>query len=459
MSEHSNCPSEDELWESTRDADPRVRADALSRLADAASGRQEWVTAASLKAEEARILRDLSDPDYAIALTVQAMATSLAGLPAEALLVFDEALDEGRTSVSDYTLAEISSSKAELLEELGRSTEALAYLESARGLFASSGHVSRSGAMSIEKGMILARAWRFSEAEIAYEQAMHDFQVDGNSTEFARARDLLSFVLDAQGRALEAVPILRENVDLYTFLLDEDQAAYSRYRLGCIRLSLGERAEAFDLIDGARKHFLVHRNMVDRIGIEPQYIEALRTIGRISEAEDAARQLRAYYVSIGDERKLISIDSSLAQRALARGDEQFAVDALWAVILRADSVGYRAQERIARLLLAQYFAANDAIDQAVSALGNLAEGDWAENYSRRTVHLNVLAQIAFGSNELDHAGDLARKALELARLKDFHEQQAVAELTLRNIAEAAGDSTSAGEYSAWMKDAGWVERD
>lgn len=448
MSAESHVPSESELWEGTQSTDARERANAFFHLSEAATRREEWLAAAALKAEEARILRDLGDPDFAIALTMQAMATCSAGQPDEALRIFDDALVDSRTSLSENILGEITSSKAELLEELGRSDEAIQHLTSARELFRSCGNLGRSGAVSVDAATIHARAWRFSEAQQCYENALTDFQEDHRSLQFAWARDLLASVLEAQGQCERAYELVLANIELYAFHEDEDQVMYGRYRLGWCLMAMGRGDEALQHISAARDHYRATKNMVDRVGIEAHYIDVLRAVGLCDEADVAARQLRAYYESVGDERRLIVTEINLAKWALAKGDDQFGESTLWSAIERAERIGFISQERIGRLVLAQYFVSNDAFHQASSVLSPVQPHDWAENYSRRAAHLNTAAQIAVGLNETSHGLDLAQKALQLSDLRDLTEEGALSRLIVADIEQARGDVAQALSYRA-----------
>jgi tetratricopeptide (TPR) repeat protein len=439
MDPNDNFPSEDELWENARSSNPREKAEALYGLAHQAMRREEWETVATLHAAEAEVLLELNDAQYPRALVMQALALDSAGRSDEAIEVIDQALEWGSPFSDETLLAEIIFSKATILEGMDRTEECLRQLDSAINIFRSVKNFERGAYALIDRGDIFSKQSRFAEAQLAFEQAMTFFSHSNESSMFGRARDRLASTLVDQGKNAEALHHLRENVDLYEFLGENERVMFAKYRVGWNLLALNLAHEALPLLCEARAFYNDSKEFRTAAEIDAHIVDALRALGQFTEADDAARRMRAYFESTGNVGRLIVSDINLATGAFSRGDDEAAETLLWSVIERARVCEYPRQERIARLLLAEFFVKNEAFEQATNSLGSTSPEDWGENYAKRAAHLNVIAQVALGNHEQLHAKNLSQKVVEMAYVHDLHEENARAHVTLAAIAELEHD--------------------
>ena len=441
MNDHSgnHFPTEDELWEKTKSSDPREKAEALFALAHQAMHRGDWDAVAAFHAAEAEVLSELNDPEYARALVMQGMALESAGREDEALQVMKQALEFGRSAVNEEILGEISLALSSLLTSMGDLDEALKMLRAAIELFKASGACERAGYALIDEGDLQARKGLYSNAQAAYEDSMENFQRANESSMFGRARDRLASALVDQGKNVEAMKHLRDNVDLYEFLCEDERLMFAKYRVGWNLLALEQPAEALALLQESRAFYSARQDFRTVADIDAHIVDGLRALKQFAEAEVVARQMRAYFESTNNVARLIVSDINLAKGAFAAGDDVQAEELLWRVIDKAQSYNFGKYARTARLALAEYFVANDAFAQASGALGESHAEDWGENYEKRAAHLNVLARISLGQKDLVHSRSLAKKVIELASLYDLHEENARAHLTLADIAECDHD--------------------
>lgn len=242
------------------------------------------------------------------------------GRSREALSYLEEALDGARRSGNRNTESYVLNTLGLVCRALGRFADALGYLEQALALARETGDRNSEGLVLVVLGSACRGMGRYTEAARYLELALAPARETGDRTSEGYVRVNLGDVLSAQGNHEAAVSSLEEGLALFAETGTRTSEGYALGILGGALRSLGRYDEALTRLDQA---LAVSRETGGRIneGVALKHLgDVHRELGRYGEAARCLADALAIARECADRGVESRVLNSLGSLAHARGE-------------------------------------------------------------------------------------------------------------------------------------------
>lgn len=263
----------------------------------------------------------LADPaDRTDPLTLIGLGYWRVGRSREALRYLEEALDSARESGNRNAESYVLNTLGLVCRGLGRFADALGYLTQALALARETGDRNSEGLVLVVLGAACRGMGRYAEAVRHLELALAAARETGDRTSEGYVRVNLGDVLSAQGNHDVAVSSLEEGLALFAETGTRTSEGYALGILGGALRSLGRHDEALERLDQA---LAVSRETGGRVneGVALKHRgDVLRELGRYDEAARSLGEALAIARECADRGVESRVLNSLGSLARARGE-------------------------------------------------------------------------------------------------------------------------------------------
>ncbi|WP_307795763.1 tetratricopeptide repeat protein [Amycolatopsis sp. 195334CR] len=242
------------------------------------------------------------------------------GRSKEALSYLEEALAAARESGNRNTESYVLNTLGLVCRALGRFTDALAYLEQALELARETGDRNSEGLVLVVLGAACRGMGRYRDAARYLELALAAARETGDRTSEGYVRVNLGDVLSAQGKHEQAVSSLEEGLALFAETGTRTSEGYALGILGGALRSLGRYDDALERLDQA---LAVSRETGGRVneGVAlKHYGDVHRELGRHDEAARCLGEALAIARECADRGVESRVLTSLGSLAITRGE-------------------------------------------------------------------------------------------------------------------------------------------
>ena len=445
MDDDDTPPTDEEMWATanSKDAPAYARAEAWFHLAHQSWFKGDFHECISLGEMAEKCWKEAGNTvNEGESAYWQGRANLRLKQPNKALECFERSAELHHGIGHDTNLADALYGAAECHQAMENVDEALIVFESASRFYLSAEIQNMAGECRLEMGEMRGSRGQVTESLSDFTLARAHFEKSQNSQRGHRACDRMASSHIEMGQIDEALRLLRENVDLAVFLDNPNLVAHSQYRLGWTLTINDEHQEAMYWLDAARA-FYAQPGESDSLKaeVDTYRLDALKSLGRVGEADTVARGLRAYWRSVGNYARLTVFDANDAyELAVAKNFDEARRLATSAARRAKDECGDWV-ERITRLTLAEVEVMSGHPENVRDALeADMAE-QWGDSVFNRSRHLMVLAAVAQHEGRPNEARGITERVIELVEDTNLRGVQGQAYEMLADLAVQERDES------------------
>jgi tetratricopeptide (TPR) repeat protein len=415
VSSHDETSNED-LWGFATSEDKGERAEAQLELAGRAREAEDWTLAKNLYASSVELFGELDrEVDHSRATYSLGYCLYRLGEHEEAVSVLKASLAAGQQMMDSRVIAFSASPLGESLSALGKLDEAIAAYELALEAFDEIEDRFQAGVNALNAGELHGIESRQTRALELFIRAYNIFQRSGDAYGAAKAKERMAASLVELGDYDQAIAHMRDAIDVFTFLENDERVAYLNYRLGLVLNLAGKYLQAEGPLRLAASEFRIASDWSKAALSETQLAYSLlfRDLEDPNEhAEGMLRRAAAYFEAAGEQINVLVCDSITAER-LMKLDLHSEAEVIWRdIIERASKFADDYEQRSAKLSLAVCLVVLGDLDEVEVLLDELELASWGESKVdiERMSHLQDL----FAAAKAKGAGESGAGAEEIA---------------------------------------------
>lgn len=382
MSSHDEMP-EEELWERSLSEDEVDRADSLMELAHRARNRDDFLVAKNLYGSALDLFEELGrETDAAMANYSFGFCQYRLGEYEEAIASLAKSLERGRELNDSRTIAYSAGPLGDSQSALGNRPEAIEAYDLAVDAYVEIEEYTSAGFNAMSLGELHGLEGRQTRALECFIRAFNVFQSGGDGYGAARAKDRMASALIELGDFDQALMHIKDALQVFTFLDNDERVAHMNYRLGWTLNLAGKYLQAEEPLRLSIKVFR-ENNDFSRAGLAEVQL-AYSLIFRDLEADHTIAQglldrAAAYFDAAGEQVNVLVAQSISAERLMLEGSFLAATE-LWRDILyRAISYEDDYSARSAKASLAECLFQLGQNTEAKEVFSEINPADWGEN--------------------------------------------------------------------------------
>lgn len=413
--------SDEELWAELESAVGQRRGEILLELADRCYQRNDMSQFEALVAAAAEASESAGDDRLA------AYARFNQGQGLMELERFDEAVQSFLTAAENFgalgaqaDVALATQRAADAYAAMNDIDAAMASWQNALALFRAEDDLVSVGRVHMAMGAASISSERPDpatarrQAELSFNSARSAFRSARAAQHVAWADDAIAEAMIQQGRAADALPLLRSCLDIARVGTDDVARGYAGLRLGLVLRIVGESQEALEHLRDARTAYQSDENIMGVARCDLEAGHALRGLRDIAGAESLYQQARSIFDAMGADEYIVLTDHARAELMLGQGRATETVALSAEGLTRALDTGEDAVAADHAALLADALLAVGQADEALSVVtDHLVQPVSGVQPLDRARHLAVMARALLANDAAGEALAVVESALRI----------------------------------------------
>lgn len=413
--------SDEELWGELESAAGQRRGEILLELADRCYQRNDMSQFEALVAAAAEASESAGDDRLA------AYARFNQGQGLMELDRFAEAVESFLTAAENFgaigaqaDVALATQRAADAYAAMNNIDDAMASWQSALALFRAEDDLVSVGRVHMAMGAASITseqpdpATARRQAELSFNAARSAFRSARAAQHVAWADDAVAEAMIQQGRAADALPLLRSCLDIARVGVDDIARGYAGLRLGLVLRIIGEQREALEHLRDARAAYQADENLMGVARCDLEAGHALRGLRDVAAAETLYQQARSIFDAMGADEYLVLTDHARAELLLGQGRAAESVALSTEGLTRAVDTGELVMASDHAALLADALLDIGQPGEALSVVtDHLVEPVAGVEPIDRARHLAVMAKTLLANNAAGEALAVVESALRI----------------------------------------------